>query len=83
MRLLVKVPYVSLVNLILNKRAVIELIQKDLSDKNLEEAFVELTEDASFRDNMLADYDELSEKVGGAGASGRAARAILKAYGES
>ncbi len=73
---LVKVPYISLVNLVLNREVVKELIQNDFQAKQLEHYFCKLlTED--YRKDILSDYNELQQKLGGKGASSNAAQEIL------
>jgi lipid-A-disaccharide synthase len=77
---IVKVPYVSLVNLILNSEVVPELIQKNLTHEKLEKAFVDLTENAQFRDQMLLNYKRLQKIVGKPGVSDLAAESIIMDY---
>lgn len=79
---IVKVPWVSLVNLIMNREVVTELIQKKLTVDALTYEFKQLTEKGSYRDTMFADYTLLKEKTGGPGASERAAGVILKSFRE-
>jgi lipid-A-disaccharide synthase len=69
---LIKVKYISLVNLIMDKEIVKELIQSELNSDNLK---IELDKilSSSSRQAMLADYDTLIEKLGGPGASAKAA----------
>lgn len=73
---LVKVPYISLVNLVLNREVVKELIQHDFQASQLEHYFCKLL-DAGYRKDMLEEYNELQKKLGGKGASSNAAREIL------
>ena len=75
---LVKIQYISLVNLILNRAAVTELIQHDLTTKNLEEQLLELLKSEPRRKQVRLDYRELHDALGGAGASDRTANAMLK-----
>ncbi len=75
-RLLVKVKFISLVNLILDKFVVKELIQ---SDFNLEELQKELQNilNKKTKSKLLENYQTLHEKLGEAGASRRVAEAIF------
>ncbi len=74
---LVKVNYISLVNLISEKEVVKELIQDELTVDNLTaELKVILT--AKKRHDILNDYVNLREKLGGAGASKRAAELMVE-----
>jgi len=75
-RWLIKVPYISLVNLVLNREAVKELIQADLHPKALRQNLQGLFEDAK-RKHINQDYTALAEALGGPGASDRAAQAIV------
>mgnify|MGYP003673806384 CR=1 FL=1 len=74
---LVKLKYISLVNLILDKPSVSELIQDELHSKNLK---IELEKIISSkkRDEIFTDYFTLENKLGGIGASQKTAELILK-----
>jgi lipid-A-disaccharide synthase len=69
---LVKVEYISLVNLIMGREIVKELIQNELNETNLKMELDKLL-NRDTRNQMLSDYAELKEKLGGAGASKKAA----------
>jgi lipid-A-disaccharide synthase len=69
----IKVPYIALVNLIMDRKVVEELIQNDLTEARLESALKELLQPAK-RTQMQQDYEMLREKLGGPGASARAAQ---------
>ena len=68
---LIKVKYISLVNLILDKPAVTELIQRDLNDERLEKEFLAIVGEK--REEILTDYRKLITLLEDAGASERAA----------
>jgi lipid-A-disaccharide synthase len=68
---LIKVAYISLVNLILNKPAVVELIQRDLNTDRLEKEFNWMVGEG--RETILADYKKLITLLADEGASERAA----------
>ena len=76
-RLVKNIKYISLVNLILDKEAVTELIQSDFNAKRLK---IELSKilDAKNRERIFSDYFELEQKLGGKGASSNTAELILK-----
>jgi lipid-A-disaccharide synthase len=76
-RRLVDVKYISLVNLVLDHPLVKELIQQDLTGENLREELHHLLNDENRRKELAAGYAELKEKLGGEGASQRAARIIF------
>jgi len=75
---LVKIRYISLVNLILNRAAVKELIQHDLTAHNLEKELRELLFNDSRRNQISQDYQQLHDVLGGEGASDRTASEMLK-----
>ncbi|MDD1538251.1 lipid-A-disaccharide synthase [Riemerella anatipestifer] len=75
-RLIKHIKYISLVNLIMDKEVVKELIQDELNTPNLvKELKLILNEN---RTNLLFDYKILKEKLGGKGASEKAAEIITK-----
>jgi lipid-A-disaccharide synthase len=76
-RKLINVPYISLVNLILDRPAVKELIQGELNPKMIVSELKKALEEGEVRDNVLAAYDELWSKLGSGGASARAAQLIV------
>ncbi len=75
-RRLVNVQYISLVNLIMDKLLVRELIQNELNKNNLEVALAEILAPEKSAE-IRAGYAELRQRLGDGGASERAARAIL------
>ncbi|MCD5968831.1 lipid-A-disaccharide synthase, partial [Riemerella anatipestifer] len=75
-RLIKHIKYISLVNLIMDKEVVKELIQDELNTPNLvKELKLILNEN---RASLLSDYKILKEKLGGKGASEKAAEIITK-----
>lgn len=72
---IVKVPYISLVNLIMEQEIVPEFIQTQLTVGNLV-SFLETIENR--REEILNGYRNLQEKLGGPGASLRAAELLEK-----
>lgn len=77
-KLFVKVNYISLVNLILGKEVVRELLMQKLNEKNLKRELQLILPEGSARKKMLEDYDEISRRLGEPGASGRFARQMVK-----
>jgi len=73
----VKIKYISLVNLILDRPAVKELIQDDLRTDYLIAELKRLLYDQEYRQHMLDDMQELRIKLGGPGASARTARMMV------
>ena len=76
-RRLVNVPYISLVNLIMDRPLVRELIQNELTTSNLRVALADILDPAQAAE-LQAGYAELRQRLGDGGASGRAATAILE-----
>jgi lipid-A-disaccharide synthase len=76
-RLIVKVPYISLANLIAGKQVVPEFLQSDVDPGTLaQEAGILLT-DCDRRDRMIRELTAVREKLGPGGASTRAALEAL------
>ena len=74
----IKLDYISLVNLILNKEAVAELIQTDFNAKRLKEELTKIL-DPYKRATMFLDYYDLEQTLGGRGASENTAKLIYSA----
>lgn len=79
---LVKVKYISLVNLIMDKPVVTELIQNDLNESNLRAALTRLLHDEAYRQELKQDYDTLWHKLGDYPAAANAAKEIVSAAGK-
>ncbi|HZH69814.1 MAG TPA: lipid-A-disaccharide synthase [Flavobacteriaceae bacterium] len=71
----IKLNYISLVNLILDKEAVTELIQTDFKTRRLREELQKIL-DNTHREKLFIDYYELEKKLGGKGASEKTAALI-------
>ena len=74
---LIKVKYISLVNLIMDKPVVKELIQNDLTPENVETELKQLLTNHKVQRQLLDDYEDLRYKLGNAGASNNAATVIF------
>ena len=77
-RRLIKVKYISLGNLILDRLAFRELWQEHFTVPNLVQEVTRLTEDETYRASMQADYAEIRKLLGGSGASEAVARAMIE-----
>lgn len=77
-RQLVKVKYISLVNLIMDKEIVCELIQDDMNPDRLLDELRKITVEGSDRRLMLQAFQKLKENLGGIGASEKASSLIMK-----
>ena len=74
----VKVPHYAMVNLVAGRRVVPEIIQRDFTPQRVAEEALSLLEDEARRKQMKRELEEVRHKLGGGGASGRAARALLE-----
>ncbi|MDR0792499.1 MAG: DUF354 domain-containing protein, partial [Chitinophagaceae bacterium] len=75
---LIKVKYISLVNLIMDTPVVKELIQNELNIENLERELTALLNDNAHLAQLSKDYDALREKLtAGGSASANAAKIIF------
>ncbi len=75
---LIKIKYISLVNLIMDKEVVKELIQQDCNENTIRKQLGLILKNGSERERMLNDYAILQEKLGGSGVSKRIAHLLLK-----
>lgn len=78
-RMVIKVRFISLVNLITGMLAVRELIQKECNIDRIADELDLLINNKEYRDNILENYDILMEKMGEPGASDRTAKLIVSA----
>lgn len=76
-RNLVKVKYISLVNLIMEKEVVKELIQDDFNETNLVNELEILLKNSDKQRRLLDDLDQLKYRLGNSGASKNAAELIV------
>ena len=74
---IITLKFISLVNLIMDKEVVTELIQVDFNKKNLKKELTKIL-DTKNREKLFLDYFELEKKLGGKGASENVAKAIVK-----
>ena len=77
-RRIISVKFISLVNLIMEREIVKELIQDQLNTKNLVYELGLIVHDKKKLLQLNEDYNELKEKLGEEGASSRAAKLILE-----
>ena len=76
-RRLVKIKYISLVNLIMDKEVVTELIQDKLTVDNLKKELDKLLHDPEKQEQLRNDYDQLRSLLGKGGAASRNAAEII------
>ena len=79
---LIRVPYISLPNLIADKQVVRELIQEDFSSGNLRQELGRLLNNATYRQELQAGYALIRERIGEQQASERVAHLILESLGK-
>ena len=75
---LVKVDYISLVNLVANKPILKEFIQHEANIENASTELVKLIEDPDYRGNMKSGYDEVYSTVDVGSASEMAAKKMIE-----
>lgn len=75
-RLVIKIRFISLVNLIMDRKVVEELIQEDCNSTKITANLKAIVEGEE-RQQMLADYAELNAMMGTAGASERTAKLMV------
>lgn len=73
----INLDYISLVNLIMEREVVKELIQNDFNRKNLKKELTKIL-DKENRKKIFSDYYELEQKLGGKGASEKTAELIYQ-----
>jgi len=74
---IVKIKYISLVNLIMDKEIVKELIQHNLTEQNLKNELDKILTDAEHIKNLRQNYKNLKQKLGGGGASKKVAELMI------
>ncbi len=77
-RRIIKLKYISLVNLIMDEPVVTELIQNNFNEVQLKTELHKIL-DKSHRSRIFTKYHELEQKLGGVGASKQAAQLIYNA----
>ncbi|HRB72176.1 MAG TPA: lipid-A-disaccharide synthase [Flavobacterium sp.] len=74
---IITLKYISLVNLIMDKEVVTELIQDQCNSKNIKAELQKILNPA-YKKHLIAQYDELEQKLGGVGASKKTAQHIVR-----
>ena len=74
---LVNIKYIGLVNLIMDKPVVRELIQDELTEQNLNKELERLLHDLSYRNQMAADYEALWAVLAQGGSASAQAAALI------
>ena len=82
-RSIIKIRFISLGNLILDRTCFRELLQDYFTPENVLHEVRRLLEDADYKEMMLAGYREIRDSLGGAGASAKVARAMIEELGNN
>lgn len=77
-KIIIHVPFISLVNLVAGKEIVTELVADGMTEENTERCLKEILPGGNRRQKMLDDYEEMNRILGGPGASKRAAQEMIK-----
>jgi lipid-A-disaccharide synthase len=77
-KFVIKVPYISLVNLVAQKEVVKELIQDKLTSHNIVNEINLLLNNSAKRKQVLLDYQLIKESLGGVGASEKTGKRIVE-----
>jgi lipid-A-disaccharide synthase len=81
--MVVKVKYISLVNLILNSEAIKELVQYDLTEKRLLNELRPIVSQGEKREKVMNEYERLKKILGPQGASDRIAAEMVNSLKNS
>ncbi len=76
-RLILKIPYISLVNLIAGSEVVPELVADKMTPANVHRHLAAIVPDGPARDAQLKGYETMSQRLGEPGAPQRAARLMV------
>jgi len=76
-RLLMRVPFLGMPNVLAGREIVPEFLQHEANPRAIAPSVLQLVNDPAKREQMIAEFDTVIEKLGESGASAKAARAIL------
>ncbi len=77
-RKLLKVKWISLANLIVGREIIRELVQMDCNQRTIADELRKILDDEQYDADFQRNYAELRQRMGSAGASQRAAQAVIK-----
>ncbi len=77
-RRVIRVPYISLVNLVAERAAVPELIQNDFNAERIAELLPGLVDDTPVRQQQIDDYRQIKDRLGDREASATVAKDIMR-----
>ena len=76
-RLVMRTNYLGMPNVLAGREIVPEFLQHEARPKAIARSVSQLLDDSAARDQMIAEFDAIIEKLGETGASAKAARAII------
>ena len=76
--IVLKIPYISLVNINLNRECVREIVVNKIDIKAVSAELRAILKGGAKREKIVADFTELQEMMGGEGSSLRVAQDIVK-----
>ena len=76
--MIVRVPYIGLVNLVAEEKIVPELLQDKVTPANLAHEAITILESGRIKENMINKLRMVREKLGKGGASAKAARIAME-----
>ena len=82
-RLFLKIPYISLVNLVADEEVVPELVAEQMTPENVRRHLAAILPGGSARQAQLSGYERMAARLGGPGAPQRAAKIIAKTLSNS
>ena len=77
-KFMLKIPYISLVNLVADQEVVPELVAHEMTVKNTRKLLLSILPGGEARDKQLAGYELMAQRLGEPGAAKRAAREMCK-----
>jgi len=77
-RMLMKIEYITLPNIISNKKIISEFLQEDVNSQNLKNECLKLLDNEEIRNKMLKDFEIVREELKPYGAIEKIARIIVK-----
>ena len=80
-RKILKAQWISLANLIMGREIIRELVQMDCNSKTVAAELRKILDDEQYDAEFMRNYAELMQRMGSAGASKRAAQAVIKFVG--
>lgn len=82
-RMLIRVPYIGLVNLVAEKKIVPELIQYQANPETIASLAMDILKDHKRQERMREELRKIRDKLGEPGSSGRAAEVVMEILGSN